>query len=216
MDQADRVYITPPTNTPIDTTRRRFLAVSAGASVASVGALTVAAMPAAETGIPASIDPIYAAIEAHRRANAEADAVFAECTRLHRLATEMVGPYEIEIPSMVEPGTTVMAMCVTDINEAIPRKRFPDLNEHCREQLMKRNAARWAIHGDTDKLTEGPADAAWDAMDEFMETVPTTLPGLLTMVVYAAELFERGEFKDCGELLQSFSTAAEAMIGGRA
>jgi hypothetical protein len=214
MAQADRVHSTPPTNMsvnnppePVDPTRRRLLTIAAAGSIAGFSPAIASALPD---------DPIYAAIEAHRRANAEADAVFAECTRLHRLATEMVGPYEIEIPSMVEPGTTVMAMCVTDINEAIPRKRFPDLNEHCREQLMKRNAARWAIHGDTDKLTEGPADAAWDAMDEFMETVPTTLPGLLTMVVYAAELFERGEFKDCGELLQSFSTAAEAMIGGRA
>ena len=206
------MHSTPRTNTskidpPVDPTRRRLLTIAAAGSIAGFSPAIASALPD---------DPIYAAIEAHRRANAEADAVFAECTRLHRLATEMVGPYEIEIPSMVEPGTTVMAMCVTDINEAIPRKRFPDLNEHCREQLMKRNAARWAIHGDTDKLTEGPADAAWDAMDEFMETVPTTLPGLLTMVVYAAELFERGEFKDCGELLQSFSTAAEAMIGGRA
>jgi hypothetical protein len=40
---------------------------------------------------------------------------------------------------------------------------------------MKRNAAQRAVHGDTDKLTEGPADAAWDALDEFIETVPTKL-----------------------------------------
>jgi hypothetical protein len=53
MTQADRVYITPPTNTPIDTTRRRFLTVAAGASVASVGTLAVAAMP---TALPAGAD----------------------------------------------------------------------------------------------------------------------------------------------------------------
>ena len=44
MTKADRVYITPPTNTPIDTTRRRFLAVAAFASVAGAGSLAAAAM----------------------------------------------------------------------------------------------------------------------------------------------------------------------------
>jgi hypothetical protein len=47
MTKATRVLSTPPTNTPIDTTRRQFIAVAAGASVASVGTLAVAAMPAA-------------------------------------------------------------------------------------------------------------------------------------------------------------------------
>jgi hypothetical protein len=72
MAQADRVHSTPPTNTPIDSKRRRFLAVAAGASVASVGTLAVAAaMPAATPYRAAcAVDPIYAAIDAHRRANA--------------------------------------------------------------------------------------------------------------------------------------------------
>jgi hypothetical protein len=33
MIQADSVYITPPTNTPVDTTRRRFLTVAAVGSM---------------------------------------------------------------------------------------------------------------------------------------------------------------------------------------
>jgi len=37
MAKADRVYITPPTNTPVDTTRRRFLAVAAVASIVGAG-----------------------------------------------------------------------------------------------------------------------------------------------------------------------------------
>jgi len=64
MDQADGVHSTPPTNTPIDTTRRRFLAVAVGASVASVGTLAAAAMPiAAPYSAACAVDPIYAAIE---------------------------------------------------------------------------------------------------------------------------------------------------------
>jgi hypothetical protein len=48
---------------PVDQARRRFLAVAAGASVASVGALAVA-------GIPTSDDPAFALIAAKRAADA--------------------------------------------------------------------------------------------------------------------------------------------------
>ena len=45
MAQADRVLSTPPVNTPVDTTRRRFLAVAAFASVAGAGSLATAMVP---------------------------------------------------------------------------------------------------------------------------------------------------------------------------
>jgi hypothetical protein len=53
MAKADRVYITPPTNTPVDTTRRRFLAVAAVASVVSAG--TLAAATAMDPSVPAAV-----------------------------------------------------------------------------------------------------------------------------------------------------------------
>jgi hypothetical protein len=92
MTQADSVYSTPPTNTPIDTTRRHFLSVAAVASVVSVGTLAVAAaiptagerinLGANETNVLAPKtsskeitpsqgiegDPIYEVIERHRKA----------------------------------------------------------------------------------------------------------------------------------------------------
>jgi hypothetical protein len=63
MTQADSVLSTPPTNTPIDTTRRRFLTIAAGSSIASVGTLAVAAMPATapDSGTCAA-DPAFALI----------------------------------------------------------------------------------------------------------------------------------------------------------
>jgi hypothetical protein len=84
MTQADSVLSTPPTNTsaidqpmmfpPRDPTRRRFLAVAAVASVVSAGTLAAAtamdpSVPAAVT-VPIEPDPIYAVIEAHRKAAA--------------------------------------------------------------------------------------------------------------------------------------------------
>jgi hypothetical protein len=67
MDQATRVHSTPPTNTPIDSKRRRFLALAAGASIASVGTLAAAAMPtAAPDSRACAADPAFALIEESR------------------------------------------------------------------------------------------------------------------------------------------------------
>jgi hypothetical protein len=81
MTQADRVHSTPPTNTPVDTTRRRFLTVAAGASIAGAGSLAAAAMapdvpqavtvPMSSLPVPATLpDPAFALI-ADKRAAAD-------------------------------------------------------------------------------------------------------------------------------------------------
>lgn len=64
MDQANRVHSTPPTNTPIDTSRRSFLGGTAAALAAGT-AVNVVALVASRPAAAAS-DPIYAAIEAHK------------------------------------------------------------------------------------------------------------------------------------------------------
>jgi hypothetical protein len=66
---------------PADQARRRFLAVAAGASVASVGTLAVAAMPAAAVtdSSACAIDPAFALIAAHRAAEiAHGDSIDAQ------------------------------------------------------------------------------------------------------------------------------------------
>jgi hypothetical protein len=79
----------PPLNTPIDTNRRRFLAVAAGASAASVGTLTAAAEPvfdAALTELVAKFERLLDEYYALRRiwsprlaqAHAETDELFGE------------------------------------------------------------------------------------------------------------------------------------------
>jgi hypothetical protein len=180
MIQADRVHSTPPTNTSARHSRRSILgAIAAGGTVAAL------ALPTAKAS---EADPIYAAIAAHRKADAAADVAFAESSRLYQLANKMVGPSQIEVPNMVEPGTTVKVLCYWDVERVIPHEQYPDLNDHYCKLLEDRSAARAEIYGDTDELTDGPANAAWDARDQFAETVPTTLPGLLAMIIYANEL----------------------------
>jgi len=89
MTQATRVLSTPPTNTPIDTTRRRFIAVAVGASVARVGTLAAAAMPTAAPHSPAcAADPAFALIRAKR----EADVLYSWAIDAHDAAEEWQGP----------------------------------------------------------------------------------------------------------------------------
>ena len=71
MTQADRVHSTPPTNTPVDTTRRRFLAVAAFASVAGAGSLAAAAMT--PNDVPQAVT-----VPRHSRPDAEMTAAVTE------------------------------------------------------------------------------------------------------------------------------------------
>jgi hypothetical protein len=94
MIQADSVYITPPTNTPVDTTRRRFLAIAAFASAVGAGSLAFAAaapndVPQAITVRPAPAiaghDPVFGLIEAHTKADRDHEAALDEQDRLERI-----------------------------------------------------------------------------------------------------------------------------------
>src|SRR5450759_3003395 len=107
MTQADSVLSTPPTNTSL--TRRNMIG-----AMATVGAAAIATAAPAIAGL-AEPDPIYAAIEAHRKAHATMQAIFAEHRQAHEVADAKVGPSHLDIPSMVEPGTTVEACCWWDI-----------------------------------------------------------------------------------------------------
>jgi hypothetical protein len=127
------------------------------AGIASATAVTAAG--ARPTDAAPAIDPIFAAIETHRKAAAIEQAAWDEVNRRHELG-----------------------------------KKFSPSEE--------------------DALTDGPNIAASYALDEFAETVPTTLPGLRAMILYADKL--EGEhtdpFSDC-DLLATLATAVKALIG---
>jgi hypothetical protein len=200
MAKATRVYSTPPTNTsaidhpmmfpPRDSSRRGFLALAAGASVVSVGALTAAAVAASAQDTACEADPIFAAIDAHRQAHAASAAASAETRRLVDLADQTVG-HGISVPSMIEPGTTVEASIWLDIEETIPRATYPEQHAHHLALLEEHRAAREAITGDTDLIGEEEYADEWDALGDFADTVPTTLAGLLAMIIYAAECSDK-------------------------
>ncbi len=88
MTQANRVLSTPPTNTPIDTTRRHFLVAVGGGTVA----MLAATVPDSAVGIPTS-DPVFELIEAHKRTAAALDIATAEVMR----ADELNEPYDDDL-----------------------------------------------------------------------------------------------------------------------
>jgi hypothetical protein len=70
MTQADRVHSTPPTNTPIDTSRRRFLAQAAVVTAAGATLGLTLPLPGSAGAAEPTPDPVFVLIEAHRRAHA--------------------------------------------------------------------------------------------------------------------------------------------------
>jgi hypothetical protein len=210
MAQVDSENTTTMT---VDPTRRRLLTVAAGTAVAAM-----AISPSAH----AANDPIFAAIEAHRTAYATMQAVFAEHRKAHELADAKVGPAHLDIPSMADPGETVEASFWMDVERAIPHEKFPDLNAHHNRLLDERKAAHAAIVesliGDEDEATNEVCGPELKALYAFAETVPTTLPGLLAMIIYGGNIVEQDAeaFADSNcPFIQTLATAAKSLIGGR-
>lgn len=145
-------------------------------------------------------------------------AVFAENTRAHELANAQVGPSHIDIPSMVEPGETIAAVSWSDVERAVPKEQHPDLNARYNRSLEEQPNVHYAIVGsligDEDEAVAAVADPELVALRAFTETVPTTLPGLLAMIVFAGRNWEHEPeiFADSScPLIENLATAAKAL-----
>jgi hypothetical protein len=140
MTQADSVHSTPPSNTPIDPKRRRFLSVAAGGAVTAAIPTTVA--------MATAVDPIFAAIDNHKKAMQALKIADAEQERLLALADEAVGPGSIQVLDMREPSTPpgwhpyVEVDCWIDIEKYVSKVEQPELYAHYRAALEERSAAR--------------------------------------------------------------------------
>jgi hypothetical protein len=80
MTQADRVLSTPPTNTsalPVNQARQRLLTIGAAGAIAVAIPTTVI--------VAAAVDPIFAAIDEHKKAQSAHLAAIAELSRLEKI-----------------------------------------------------------------------------------------------------------------------------------
>jgi hypothetical protein len=111
---------------------------------------------------------------------------------------------------MIEPGTTVRATCQWDIEQAILSKEHPDLYARYLGLFEKRRGDRDAIIepivGDVDEFSDPACSDEFEALNEFAETVPTTLNGLLAMIIHAREIMGRG--RGCPALTTKSATGS--------
>lgn len=155
-------------------------------------------------------DPVYAAIEAYEKAYVECRVACAESQRLYDRAIKVAGEAEVAIPDLRGPNppveawtlpvaferdgqSYVIARSIGFINEYLPGAE----NEHLRQSFLKRldeiREAQDATYGgiDADKIVEGPAEAELNVINDLIQTVPTTLPGLLALLSCLAKLHRR-------------------------
>jgi hypothetical protein len=97
--------------------------------------------------------------------------------------------------------------------QELAEKRFGSADE----QRRARQAFVESIIGDEDEYIDDAANVMWDAIDTFAQTVPTTVAGLLAMLIYAKEVADRGDCDafDDAEIFSTLATAAKACPGGR-
>lgn len=74
MTQANSVHSTPPTSTPIDKTRRGFLAQAAAAAAGGAALGATLPLPVSAQSPLQAVDPIFAMIERHRDLSGRYDA----------------------------------------------------------------------------------------------------------------------------------------------
>jgi hypothetical protein len=134
--------------TSINTTRRRFLVTAAGASALSAGTLAAAALDkttafslASEAGIPTTVDPIFAAIEAHRQTHV---AHMAALTRQSQLE---VSDFDRNHDDVVEQ-TCVAEDDAFEAFVAEPATTMPGLLAKLAyfEELASERDTEWLVH----------------------------------------------------------------------
>jgi hypothetical protein len=173
MIEADRVLSTPPTNTPVDTTRRRLLAVAAGASVASVGTLAVAAMP---TALPAATlavsDPIFAAIERHREAAVVWDAAVDVRSNFNdRYMTDEQRQQRDELDDAIEDAWGPCEQAGVDLINTSPTTLggIALALNYIREQMMQHDGIYMPSDLRLSDDTDGEYPVAW--IEAFLDTI---------------------------------------------
>jgi hypothetical protein len=159
-----------------------------------VAAMPVAAPAMTPSGRPGTTgktaDPVFEAITKHRKAVRAVKAAGAKQDRFTALSTAAVGPRSIEVVNKLEPGNSIVTVETwIDIEKYISPETDAELYAQYRSKLEKQSKVHdqyleELVGGDIDELMNEPAEAEWEAADELAEVVPTSLPGLLTMLTY--------------------------------
>jgi hypothetical protein len=198
MTQADSVHSTPPTNSPVNTTRRRFLSQAAGVTVGgtllaleTVSATADAASPMAALA-SSDVDPIFALIEDYRAAASAVPAAAAEYSRREEMLIEQgigLSPFisvlDVSGPGGPEPTTVYMHQY---IDRLIPADRFSKPNADAHASLDAQIERHKAILGDSEDVLYSAQDAETEVLDTLFWTSPTTIAGVLALLELCPKL----------------------------
>jgi len=182
-----------------DYTQHQQVAVSLADDIAERGS------PALRAARDKQPDPIYAAIEAHEKAYAAVRGACAESDRLCQLADDVAGKHIVAIPDLrVAPSVDDHYYVLPVAYEQSGIKFFDapttlyvdvylpgDENEQLRQGFYRRldeiQKARTAVYGDIDTVVGDPSCTECEVLDELVDTVPTTMAGLLSFLNYLAK-----------------------------
>jgi hypothetical protein len=178
MAKADSVYITPPTNTPIDTTRRRFLTVAAIGSMIGAGSLAAVAMtpndvPAAvavPNGSGLQTDPIHDVIERHRDLAKICDAAWkvrGKCKDFGTL-TEAEQAYVLKLNDAVDEAHLPLEAAAVDLFNTAPTTHAGIVTALFYMRIQHRNDGKHMIQG---WLEDEDGERYIDWRDAWLETL---------------------------------------------
>jgi hypothetical protein len=205
---------------PVDTTRRRFLTQAAG--VAAAGAVLALATSALARPQTCAEDPIFAAIELYKAAaKAEADAE-ADFARREKILLETVGQTDPSIgvirlsgnPRGPGYGQQVTAYSHEQIDALCPPDQFPDMNRMHRAWFDDLAKKHQDIMGAAEQVRQDAAGPAYDALEALLETIPTTIGGVLALVDWQREAMEAdSQVMDASHCAMVCYTVADALRG---
>jgi hypothetical protein len=176
-----------------NTTRRHFLSATAAGIAAGGTALALASPPAS-----AADDPVFALIDEYN----EARSVLREAEAAHILAERQMQADGSLFPRVVSIGNRYSGLprpvsaSHADIDMFTPVDLFPQDNKREHEELSAAILRRDVRI----KPLQEAMDDAWDierqVVEDLVQTVPTTIAGVLAMLKFQRDYSEDGECLD--------------------
>jgi len=165
------------------TSRRNFLTTAAGIAAGGT-ALALAVVPASAVF---SGDPVFAAIQAHNETHARLQAAQAAYVLVER---ELNAAGDL-FPKVISQGNPYsgLARPVSKTHEEIDRYS-PDDNKREHGALEAAISRRDALLIPSEEATDEAWEAERDALEELVETVPTTMPGVMALLKWHRDLWE--------------------------
>jgi hypothetical protein len=187
------------------------------------------APPPAPEASGETVDPVFAAIKKHKKARRALKAASTEVRRLIAQADQAVGPRSIQVLDMREPSNPpgfhpfVDVTCWIDIKNYVSPETDAELYNHYRAALSEqhnlhaKHLATIVPGGDIDTVDQNACEEDWEAVDELVATVPTSVDGIFAMLSYVGKFMNKddrdaaslGE-RECRAILRSLAKAARA------